>query len=167
MPPEASVCACSGPKATRTSPRTTESALLWPIVVIVSATTVRVVSADVQTWSLMLCGPSPENTVTVLSVRENPRVTRKGSHGVAASFSATHVHEHQPHGPSDRRVRAKARAEGAVAEVEPELLDDRARDQHHDGTGMRGRLDAVEPEGGIGCRLERGDQHRHVRRPAP
>ena len=59
------------------------------MVVIVSATTVKVVSADVQTWSLMLCGPSPENTVTVLSLLPNPRATRNGSQGVAASFSAT------------------------------------------------------------------------------
>src|SRR5437867_12394076 len=89
MPPEAIVCACSGPNATSTSPRITEPALLWPTVVIVSATTVKVVSADEQTWSLMLCGPSPENTVTVLSLVPNPRVTRNGSQGVAASFSAT------------------------------------------------------------------------------
>ena len=88
-PPEAMVCACSGPKTTSTSPRITEPALLWPTVVMVSATTVRVVTAEVQTWSLMLCGPSPENTVTVLSARPNPRVTRNGSQGVAASFSAT------------------------------------------------------------------------------
>jgi hypothetical protein len=59
------------------------------MVVIVSATTVNVVSADVLTWSLMLCGPSPEKTVTVLSLFAKPRVTRNGSHGVAASFSAT------------------------------------------------------------------------------
>ena len=59
------------------------------MVVIVSATTVSVVSADVQTWSLMLCGPSPEKTVTVLSFFPNPRVTRNGSHGDATSFSAT------------------------------------------------------------------------------
>jgi hypothetical protein len=48
-PPEATVCACSGPKATSTSPRITEPALLWPMVVIVSATTAKVVSAEVHT----------------------------------------------------------------------------------------------------------------------
>ncbi len=62
--------------------------MLWPTVVMVSAITPRVDRPDVHTWSFTLCGPSPENTVTVLSSWSKPRATRNGSHGVAGSFSA-------------------------------------------------------------------------------
>src|SRR5262245_63495372 len=55
----------------------------------VPAAIVSMPSAVMLSWSLMLCGPSAATTVTVLACAGNPSSTCSGSHGLAASFSAT------------------------------------------------------------------------------
>src|SRR4029079_1087010 len=44
-------------------------------------------SPVVEPWSLRLCGPSPDITVTTLSVGAKPRCTWYGVHGFSSSFS--------------------------------------------------------------------------------
>ena len=63
--------------------------LLVPIVAAVPATVVSMPSGVDEPWSLTLCGLSEPHTVTVLTPAGNPRSTDSGSHGEAASFSAT------------------------------------------------------------------------------
>ena len=62
--------------------------LLEPVIAAVPATVVTIPSGVVEPWSLILCGPSDPQTVTVLSPEGNPRSTDNGSRGDAASFSA-------------------------------------------------------------------------------
>src|ERR1700682_5926710 len=86
QPDDAAVAACSGPKAISGSPP--RYRLLEPVIAAVPATVVTMPSGVAEPWSLILCGPSDAQTVTVDSLTPKPLSTANGSQGDATSFSA-------------------------------------------------------------------------------
>ena len=70
------------------SPRSFRYIGFVPRVAIVSAQVVRRFEALRETWSLILCGPSAPNTVTVEVSASYPRSTWNGSQGLASASSA-------------------------------------------------------------------------------
>src|SRR5262245_14133488 len=79
---------------------------------------------------------------------------------------AAHVHQQQTDRATDREVGVEALAEGVVAGVDAEFPGDRPVHDDERSYRMRGGLDRVEVEHGIGQRLDGRDDHRHVRGPA-
>ena len=85
-------------------------------------------------------------------------------HVVPARPAAAHVHEDEPDGAADGGIGAEARAEEPGARVQPDGPRVRAAHDDERRHRMRGRLHAVEIEGGLEHGLDGGHDHREVAR---
>ena len=123
----------------------------------VPATIVSMPSAVMLSWSLMLCGPSAATTVTVLACAGKPRSTWSGSHGLAASFSATQK-VNLAGVPAVAMSPVPGIAAPMLTAVQADFCCNRAVEDQEGRAGVRRRLRAVEVVRLLGQRLD-GEQH--------